>query len=344
MTTPLFVTRDESLLDDLLRLSAAAGVSPDVAPDVVSALRGWHGASIVLVGADLAPDLGEAYPARRAGVHVVVSGAVADDLFRTALAVGAEGVVSLPRSEAWLVEMLTDAGDDQPERGLTIGVLGGSGGAGATTFACALGQVAARSGPTAVIDLDPLGPGVDRVLGMESLEGARWDELCQTTGRLSSRSLREALPRRDGLGVLTWNPGPPRTVQAFAVRETLSAAQRGHETVVLDLPRHRDAVVEEALARCDRILVVVTPTVVGVSCAARLCAAFPDPVSVRLVLRGSGAEPRTVSRVVGAPVLAHMNDQRGLAEAIDLGLGPARAQRGPLRRTSSAVLDQLQAA
>ena len=41
MTSPLFVTRDETLLDELLRLAAAAGVTPDVAHDGVAALRGW---------------------------------------------------------------------------------------------------------------------------------------------------------------------------------------------------------------------------------------------------------------------------------------------------------------
>jgi hypothetical protein len=33
-----------------------------------------------------------------------------------------------------------------------------------------------------------------------------------------------------------------------------------------------------------------------------------------------------------------MGDQRGLAESIDLGLGPVRSRRGPLGRAASAVL------
>ena len=174
---------------------------------------------------------------------MVAWGHVPDELFRVALAVGAESVAAFPGSEAWLVEELTDLGDQRTERGLTLGVVGGSGGVGATTFACALGQMAARSGQAVVIDLDPLGPGIDRVLGLEAREGVRWDELGQPTGRLSARSLRQALPRSAGLGVLTWNAGPHGTLQAFAVREALSAAQRGHDTVVLDLPRCRDDLV-----------------------------------------------------------------------------------------------------
>ena len=192
-----------------------------------------------------------------------------------------------------------------------------------------------------VIDADPLGPGADRILGLESSDGVRWDALCQPTGRLSARSLREALPRRGGLGVLTWHAGATGSLQAFALREALSAAQRGHDTVVLDLPRSADAVVEETVARCDRLLLVVVPTVAGVASAGRVAARFADPTRLRLVVRGSGIEPEEVARVTGVRVVARMADQRGLGEAIDLGLGPVRSRRGPLGRAAADVLARL---
>lgn len=341
MTAPLFVTRDQTLLDELLRLAAAAEITPDIAGDGSAALRGWAAAPLVLVGADLAEEVALTAPPRREGVHVLAWGVVADDLFRTAVTLGAESVTALPRSGDWLTERLTDVGDSDRPHGLLVGVLGGSGGAGATTFACALGQVAARSGPTVVIDADPLGPGADRVLGLERHDGIRWDALCQTTGRLSARSLRDALPRREGLGVLTWYAGVTAGLQAFAVREALSAAQRGHDTVVVDLPRTDDPVVEEMVSRCDQVLVLVVPTVAGVASAARLCARFADTSRFRLVVRGSGVEPEQVARATGVPVVARMSDQRGLAEAIDLGLGPVRSRRGPLGRAAADVLLRL---
>ncbi|WP_460794630.1 septum site-determining protein Ssd [Nocardioides pacificus] len=344
MTAPLLITADDLLLDELLRLAAAAGVTPDVARDGPAALRRWAAAPLVLVGADLAAELAQAAPGRRDGVHVVAWGGVADDLFRQALALGAENVAELPRSDAWVVEALTDLADvggGRRARGLTLGVLGGSGGAGATTMACALGQVAGHSGPAVVIDADPWGPGVDRILGLESAGGVRWDALQQTTGRLSARSLREALPRRDGVGALSWGPGPAGTLQAFAAREALSAAQRGHDTVVLDLPRTGDALIEELAARCDRLLVVCVATVAGVASTARVCARFEDPASVRLVVRGTAIDPLAVGRAVGVPVVAAMTDQRGLAEAVDLGLGPVRSRRGPLGRAAAVALEEV---
>lgn len=340
MSPPLIVTRDETLLDELLRLAAAAGVTPEVAPDAGAALRGWSAAPLVLLGADLVDDMARVLPPRRPGVHVVAWGSVPDQMFRVALAVGAEDVAELPGSGEWLVECLTDL-TDRRARGLTVGVVGGCGGAGATTFACALGQLAARSGPAVVIDADPLGPGIDRVLGLEREAGVRWDELCRTTGRLGARALREALPRSGSLGVLTWAAGRHDSLQAFAVREAMSAARRGHDTVVVDLPRTHDPVTDEVAARCDRVIVVAVPTVAGVAAAGRVCSSYADRSVLRLVLRGRGIEERSVGRALGVPVAASMPDQRGLAEAIDLGLGPVRSRRGPLGRAGLAVLDQL---
>jgi secretion/DNA translocation related CpaE-like protein len=338
---PLFVSHDPALLDELQRLAAAAGVTPAVAGDEAAALGAWTTAPLVLVGVDLAASLARLAPPRRSGVHVVGRGEVADEVFRTALALGAENVADLPTSAGWVGDLLADVGDASSLGSLTVGVIGGSGGAGATTFACALGQMAARSGRAVVIDADPLGPGADRVLGLEAHDGIRWDALCQTTGRFSGRSLRESLPQRDRLGVLTWRPGPQGSLQAFAVRNAVAAAQRGHDTVVLDLPRTVDPLVHELVARCHRVFVLVLPTVAGLASAVRLCARFPDPSGLRLVVRGEEVRRPALARLTSVRVAAQMADQRNLQETVDLGLGPVRSPRGPLGRTCLAVLGEL---
>lgn len=341
---PLVISADPLLCADVQRLSAAAGVVPELAADPVAALRAWSTAPLVLVGADAAADLAAVCPPRRSRVFVVGRSPLGDALFREALGVGAEAVGGLPESESWLVELLTDVGDGGADPGVTIGVLGGSGGAGATVFAAALAQTAAERGPTLLVDADPIGAGVDRVLGLESTDGIRWDSMLQTTGRLSSRSLREALPRAGRLSVLTWPNDRPSSLQAFAVREVLSAGRRGFATVVVDLPRHPDPVVEEAVTRCDHVVLVSTLTVPGVTSAARVAARLPEHAPRRhLVTRGSraGVTPESVSRLLRIPLLVAMADQRGLDEAVDLGAGPARSRRGALARAARACLPVL---
>ena len=336
MSAPLIVTRDEALLDELLRLSAAAGVVPEVVPDVTAALRAWASAPLVFVGVDLAAGLAGAKPARRDSVHVVAIGGVPDEAFKLAVDLGAEDVADVALAGSWVVELFGDI-DEPVTPGRLIGVVGGSGGAGATTLACAVAQVAARRGPSVVVDLDPLGPGVDAVLGIDAAAGVRWDGLVQTVGRVSARSLREALPRRQQVGVLTWGNGSV-DLPVFALREALSAAQRGHDAVVVDLPRRTDSLVDEVVPRCDLLVLVVRPTVVGVASAQRLCGRLDPGVPPGVVVRGVGLPADDVARILGLPLLAAMPDQRGVGEAVDLGAGPVRSQRGPLARAARAVL------
>ena len=343
--TALLVTRDEALLEDVLRLTAAAGVDLDVAHDSAAALRSWASAPVVLVGADQLSVVGQQHPVRREQVHVISTTPAPDDLFRAALAIGAENVVELPAAETWLVELLTDVADGGARRATTIGVVGGSGGAGATTFAAALALTAAQdTRQVLLIDADPFGGGIDRVAGLEDLDGIRWDSLAHTTGRFSSRSLREALPKRDGLAVLTWASGPHCRTEAIAVREVLSAAQRGSDTVIVDLPRYPDPMTTEVLSRCDHVVLVAGLTVPAVAAASRVAAYLQDSARcMHLVTRGGATAlaAEDVSRALGIPLAAAMANQRRLVESVDLGLGPIQARRGPLARAALAVLDRV---
>lgn len=343
MTSPLIVTRDQNLRDELLRLAAATGVTPEVVDDAARVPRAWSQASLVLVGVDVVADVARLGLTRRAGLHIVGWGGVPDEVFRLAVTVGAENVAELPRSDAWVLEMLAESVDGPEGKSLTLGVVGGSGGSGATTFACALGLAAALRGPACLIDADCDGPGVDRVLGFDRMDGVRWDALQQTTGRISARALRDALPRRHGLGVLTWAPGSPATLQPFALREAMAAAARGHDTVVVDLPRGAGGLSDELLARCDQVLLVVRGTVPGLASAARVSARIRGGCRLSIVLRGSGIDAREAARAVGSPVLHTMTDQRGLEEAVDLGLGPMKSRRSVLARAADRVLDMLSA-
>ncbi|WP_110207430.1 septum site-determining protein Ssd [Nocardioides daejeonensis] len=340
MEAPLVITGDPELGDELVRLCAAAGVAPVVASDATRALTGWGGASVVLVGLDLVEELAAVAPPRRRAAHLLAHGPVPDRAFRHAVSLGLEDVAELPRSEEWLLEVLADAAESEVRAGRVVGLIGGAGGTGTTTFACALGLTAARRSSTVLLDLDAQGPGLDVVLGIDEVSGLQWETLGQTTGRLAARSFREALPRRDGLGVVTWAQGKPRALAPFAVRETLAAAERGHDLVLLDLPRHLDGVTDEMTARCDRLVVVVRGDLPGLSSATRLVHGLRERGPVSCVLRGGG-EVDDVQRLLGVPVLARIPQQRGLTEEIDLGRGPLRSRRSGLSRAAADVLDLL---
>ncbi len=342
--TAVLFSRDPGLVGDLQRLAAAAGASLDVLGDVQTARPRWAHAAAVLVGTDLVAELAETAPQRRERVHVVARGPLPDLLFRAALAVGAEHVVELPAAEEWLVQTLADTAEGPGGRAVTVGVVGGCGGAGATTFATALAMAAASVVPAVtLVDADPLGAGIEGVAGVEE-PGAAWGSLLQSAGRLGSRSLRASLPRRDGLAVLGWGLEHRGDLDPPVVREVVSAARRGSDVVVVDLPRYLDAATSELVVRCDHVVVVAPLHLSSLAATGRVVASLlPLVPHALLVTRGpsSGVPPEEVAAALRLPLGAAMRDQRNVEEAVELGLGPARSRRGPLSRAARAVLDQV---
>ncbi|MDP9432896.1 MAG: CpaE-like family protein [Actinomycetota bacterium] len=342
----LLVTDNPVLLDDLLRLAAAASCEPEVAPDAASARAGWSRAPVVIVGADVVDALARAGLPRREGV-VLVGGDLDDaDIWRRGVLLGAQHVVFLPDAESWLVDRFADAAEGGQLAAPVVGVVGGRGGAGATVLASALAVTAARQGRRALlVDGDPLGGGIDLALGAESVAGLRWPQLTSTRGRVAAGSLAGALPQAESLSVLSWDRGDALTIPAEAMSALLSAAERGSELVVVDLPRAADAAARVALERASVVLLVVPAEVRASAAAARVAAGLtlhcPD---LRVVVRGpapSGLSASVVAESLGLPLAADLAAEPGIAAALERGEAPARRGRGPLATFSAAFLDGL---
>ncbi|RYB93762.1 septum site determining protein [Nocardioides oleivorans] len=329
----LLLTGSPSVHEVVVPLCAAAGVGAEVSSTPALALPAWAEADLVLVGADLATAVADLAPPRRPGVHVVAH-APDDAVFRSALEIGASSVLDLSSGSAWLADALADVGE-RASPGRVVGVVGGAGGAGATTLACALAQWQSGRTPTLLVDADPLGPGLDRLLGMEDVAGVRWEGLVDTAGRLGARALRESVPRTNGLGVLTWS-GLRRRLDVPTLRRILPSAARGHDLVVLDLARQGPHLSELA-DRCDDLLVVTPATLPGLAATARLVAELRRDTGAGLVLRPGSVSDADATHVTGLPVVAAVADQRGLAAAVDRGLGPL-GSRGPLLRAARDLL------
>lgn len=338
MVSTLLLTRDPALREEVVRVASAAGVEVLAPTDLSAAGVEWRRSPVVVVGADAAADVAARRWSRRGGVLVASWGPPADAVFRPSLDLGAEAVLEMPTASPHLAERLIDIGEGRVSRGLVVGVIGGSGGTGATTFAVALAQAAAIDRRALLIDTDTLGPGLDTVLGTAAVPGVRWSDLHGSSGRLGGRAVRDALPRLGALPFLTWS-GVGRMPSPELLREVLTSARRANDLVVLDLARALDPVVAEALTACDVVLVLVRPTVDGVNAARRLVAQLPDRTRARAILRGRDGP---LVDDLDLPVAARLRDQRGLEEAIALGLGPLRGRRGPLRHTVTVILEWLQ--
>ncbi|MFH8407887.1 septum site-determining protein Ssd [Streptomyces sp. NPDC018019] len=349
---PLIVTEDDDLLDDLLRLCAAAGTTPEVARGGTarSRGRGWTSAPLVIIGDDCAPRLCGA--GRRDGVVLVARGADERHLWQLAVALGAERVLVLPGGESWLVDRIADAVEGVGPAAVTVGVIGGSGGAGASTLACALAVTAARDhGRTILIDADPLGGGLDVLLGGEKEEGLRWPAFAESRGRVGGGALEESLPRLHSLRVLSWDRGEAVAIPPQAMRAVLAAARRRGGAVVVDLPRRLDEAVAEALAQVDVGLLVVPAGLRAVAAARRVAAGvrtvLPD---LRVVARdgpetGAGGatelNPEEIARLLDLPLAGELGWECGLPADLARGVPPGADARGPLRHFGTAFWERV---
>ncbi|MFD3566656.1 septum site-determining protein Ssd [Streptomyces sp. NPDC058667] len=338
-TGPLIVTEDLGLLDDLLRLCAAAGVEPEVHHGVPERRTSWTDPPLVLVGDDAAARCRGA--ARRPGTVLV--GRDRDDpgVWRLAVEIGAECVLRLPDAEGVLVDRLADAAEGVGRQALTVGVVGGRGGAGASTLACGLGLAAARTGRrTLLVDGDPLGGGLDVLLGGEREEGRRWPDFTASKGRLAGGALEESLPSVRGVRVLSWGREPAVPVPPEAVRSVLAAARRRGGVVVVDLPRAADEAATEALTQLDLGLLVVPGELRAVAAAHRVASTLSMSVrDLRAVVRGpyaAGLDERWVADALRLPLVGELPYDPGIVADQDAGLPPGAEPRGPLGRFCDA--------
>ncbi|KAB7847712.1 septum site-determining protein Ssd [Streptomyces mobaraensis] len=334
---PLIATEDEDLLDDLLRLCAAAGALPEVCHGTPARRGTWDRASLVLVGGDCAGRL--AGLPHRENVVLVGREPADPDLWRRAVLVGARNVALLPDEEGWLVDRIADTVEDVDGPALTVGVIGGRGGAGASTLACALAIGAARAGRrTMLVDADPLGGGLDVLLGAERVDGLRWPAFAGSRGRMAGRALEEVLPEPHGLRLLSWDRGDAE-VPPEAVRAVLAAARRRGGVVVVDLPRGTDGSAVEVLRQLDLGLLVVPPELRAVAAAHRVASAIGMMMGdLRLVVRGPcgpGLDGEEIARLLGIPLAGEVPQEPGLAQALATGRPPGGAERSPLAAFST---------
>ncbi|GAA2817132.1 septum formation initiator [Kitasatospora paracochleata] len=340
---PLIVTADRALAEQLARLCAAAGTEPHLIRGAPPPRRLWDAAPLVLVGDDLADRC--AGLGRRTGVLLLGLDLDDGEIWVRAVRLGAEHVLFLPDAQSWLLDRIADATEGVGPPALTLAVLGGRGGAGASTLACALAITGARAGhQTMLIDADPLGGGLDVLLGAEQIGGLRWPDLAGSRGRVSGAELAKALPELHQLTALSWDRSDTLAIPPEAMQSVLAAARRRGGLVVLDLPRQLDPAAAEALEQADTGLLVVPAELRAVAAADRVAAAVRMRLAdLRAVVRVPGpaglAGPE-IARGLRLRLAGELPPEPGLAIDAERGSPPGIRERGPLARFCGSFLNE----
>lgn len=342
------VTSDLELLDQVLATAAAAAVEPTVVADGSAVRSLWTSAAIVVVGVDQAPQLAGLSLSRRPEVYVVGGDTDREALCAWSGPLGA-AVVVLPTAAGWLTTSMSDATRHRLGAGGLVAVLGGSGGVGASTWAAGLAVVAAQRGlRTALVDADPLGGGLDLLLGAERNAGWRWPRLAGARGHLGD--LSGQLPYVDGVDLLSVGRGDAAAAVgptgAEQLQAVLRSTSRSHRLTVVDLPRAPDWIAREVGRHADLSLLVVRGDVRGVSAARAVIDRLTDGPRPHLVVRtrrGGALPAAAVADGLDAPLAATVADDNSVRLGAERGDPPARAARSPLAASCRAVLDLLPA-
>ncbi|KJE24429.1 helicase/secretion neighborhood CpaE-like protein [Frankia torreyi] len=348
---PLIVTGVPDLLDDLLRLAAAAGVTTTVATEPGALRRAWAAAPLVVVGMDRAEAcIAAGLPLRP---HVVLVGGHVEDgrVWSAGTRIGADHVIFLPEAELWLIDAFGDLDGFGPRESVTIGVVAGRRGSGASTLAVSLALSGLRHGlRTMLIDADPRGSGV--APGFARLLPSAADPPPGAADRRPTDPLPppdtvppgklggKAPPSWSGppaghgdLAVVSWDLGVGPDVPVGPMVTLLSTARSTSDLVVVDLPWQQDPAAALALGSCRTALVVLRADLASVMAAERVCATVGRRCSdVRAVVRqrqSAGLAPTAVSEMLGVPLAGVIADARRPPAATSAGADAPRNADAP---------------
>lgn len=341
------LVHDAELRGEIRRIAAAA----DVVLDEIAGAVGrqlWQVPQVVVVDTPTAQTLIHDRMPRRRGVVLVCAGSPELNDWETASALGTEHVIGLPTQEFELVEVFGSRSDAGSDGGPVIAVVGGRGGAGASTFAAALAVFGASTrfrADTLLIDVDSAGGGIDLLLGAEGVPGLRWPSLVLEGGRVSPVALHNALPSAaPGLTVLACGRGVSADPNPAAVTAVIEAGASAGNLVVGDVPRQPSEAGDAFLDAAD-LVVIVVPAELRASAAAEAVVARVAAHNRHrgLVVRGpapGGLRGSDIAAALGVPLLAAVRPEPRLADLLERG-GLRLRRRSPLRLAAAAVLAAL---
>ncbi len=331
------MTGDGLLRGEVERIVAASGGQLRTTGTIREAAQFWDTAAVVLLGSDIH----ELPPRGRAPAVLVGLSGGGDRLWQLAAAIGAERVAVLPEAATWLADYLSRARTPEPG-GLVLGIVGGCGGAGASTAAVWLAHAAAREGVRVLlVDGDPWGGGLELALAAEETAGLRWPDLAEASGTIDPRQLADSLPLAGGFSFLSWPGNKERHsgVDHAVVAGVLDAARRGYELVIVDIGRGRETLRTFAWD-CDRMIVVAPALLRAAVATARLLQDLP-PVETMLVVRGrpgASLDAGLIAESVGLPLAGIVPDVRRAAAATESGRLLDAGRQRSVRRFTGMVL------
>ncbi|PRQ12165.1 hypothetical protein C1Y63_02310 [Corynebacterium sp. 13CS0277] len=330
----VLVIDDDTLRGHAATTCAAAGLDTTTADSAAELSRAVRTATLAFADDAGARGLrGRGYTGR---LYLVAADPHAPN-YQLALELHAEGAVRLPSDSHTILDAIARAPATPPGAGtgaggIVLGVLGGSGGVGASTTAALLARRAARFGPVVLIDAHEHGGALDLLLGLEATDGARWADICGLGSVPDAATMHAALPKtHDDIAVLTQSrtgPAPTIAEQLPALCEL--AGGLDDTLTIIDAPTGID------LPTTHTLLLAAAELRSLVRTRALLAQGAPG---LRVALRHRAWSSTTrdeAEAVLDHPIAATITTHKSIAQRIELAGLPST-----LPRSLAATLDGL---
>jgi Flp pilus assembly CpaE family ATPase len=203
---------------------------------------------------------------------------------------------------------------DWQRRATVLAVFNPKGGVGKTTVATNLASAlqVGQGQQVLLVDADTVTGHVTTSLGLEQVRTVADSWRDQLEGGPTETFAEIASPHPSGLSVVSLTSSPLNTeiLDPVRVAESIDAARRGFDFIVVDLHPSYSRLNQQVFERADRILVPVTPDVPALRAAVQLRdVALETGIAERLALivnraNNSGVSVADMERTVGMPALA----------------------------------------
>lgn len=269
--------------------------------------------------ADLAIfELGKNLPVRSKTPFVLVTESVpATESYRIAIRQGANDLLELPKESAALLQKLSELENHKQTKAKTIGVISGSGGAGASTTASMAAWGLKRKFQTVLVDLAPNGGGVDVIFGLERNPASRWRDFVNSQGEIPVRTFQNELPTIEGLALMSHDRGMLEE-NLLTNKKVLSSLLQAYELAIIDidLNKIKNLNFQDLVIVCTNTVRSVAAAVSRVEEIKNL--GFLPKLFVR-ELPGGDVNPEKISQTLKIKLLGTISTEPQLQKDLDRG-------------------------
>lgn len=332
MIDVLLIANDQGLITEIQKITAVTGcklkVSAQINPIEV------NNSKSVLIDANLEVSI------NHHDVVLITTGKPGTEIWQRAVATGAKYVAFLPDAREWLIQNLIPQTNRNAK---VIGVIGASGGIGASLLASLIATDYAESKHSVLLtELSKTSGGLDVLWGIEENRGLRWSDLAGNNRLFFNQDFLRALPSSNGVAILSTDAKNLNV--EFEITNKIEQMQKCVDVLIIDLAKPENPDFTKAIEICDEVIFMVGSTIRSVSAANQLKLIYPKLLKSKLVVRnlaGTSLAALNIAKTLDLTLVGEITSDLKIVEQLEQGISPAQISTSSISKTIADIRVEL---